>query len=138
MPDTAKRAEYRYATIDDRAGAGAHLLDALQAGGVNLVAFHAFPVSVGRTQVDLFAEDSKKLAAAAQQAGITLSAGKSAFLLEGGDRPGVMAEWLGKLASANVNVTAAEAVRSGEGRYGGIVWVKPADYDKAAQALGAR
>jgi hypothetical protein len=45
---------------------------------------------------------------------------------------------LQKLADAGINVTAADAVSAGQGRYGMILWVKPRDYTRAAKALGAR
>ncbi len=138
MADTVKRAPYSYATVDDTSGEGARLLDTLKREGVNLVAFHAFPSGSGKSQLDLFAQDPAKLAAAAQKAGVTLSATKHALLIEGADRPGAIAELLTKLAGAKINVTAGEAVRSGDGRFGGIIWVKPADLDQAAQALAAQ
>jgi len=37
-----------------------------------------------------------------------------------------------------INVTAADAVSGGKGRYGMIIWVKPKDYARAARALGAK
>jgi hypothetical protein len=45
---------------------------------------------------------------------------------------------LQKLGDAGINVTAADAVSAGRGRYGMILWVKPRDYARAAKALGAR
>jgi hypothetical protein len=46
-------------------------------------------------------------------------------------------EHLRRLATANVNVTAAAGVAAGKGRYGLILWVKPRDYGRAAKALKA-
>jgi hypothetical protein len=45
---------------------------------------------------------------------------------------------LQKLGDAGINVTAADAVAAGKGRYGMILWVKQRDYVRAARALGAR
>ncbi len=45
---------------------------------------------------------------------------------------------LQKLADAGINVTAADAVAAGKGRYGMLLWVKPRDYAQAARVLGAR
>jgi hypothetical protein len=42
-----------------------------------------------------------------------------------------------KLADANINVTAIDAVSAGGGRYGAILWVKSSDVGKAARALKA-
>ncbi len=60
------------------------------------------------------------------------------FLAQGPHCPGVIAEIVSKLADARVNITALDAVAAGGGRYGAILWVKPADVRKAARALGAK
>ncbi|MGH2603608.1 MAG: hypothetical protein ACRDJ9_30010, partial [Dehalococcoidia bacterium] len=62
---------------------------------------------------------------------------KRAFLIQGDDRVGAVAETTAKLAEANINVTAAAATDAGSGRCGMILWVAPADYERAAGALGA-
>lgn len=41
-----------------------------------------------------------------------------------------------KLADAGINLTAAAAASAGGGRYGMVLWVAPADYERAAKALG--
>jgi hypothetical protein len=138
MAHTVKKAEYCYATVTDKAGEGARVLDALKQAGVNLLAVHAFPVGGGKAQLDLVAQDMAKLTAAADKAGVRLSARKTVFVLEGEDRPGAIAEILGKLAAASINVTAVDAVGAGGGRFGGLLWVKPGDVDAAAKALGAK
>jgi hypothetical protein len=137
MADTARSVDYQYATVPDAPGEVQRILSALQAGGVNLVAFLGFPKGDGQSQIDLVPEDSNALRAAAEQAGVTLSDVKRAFLIQGDDRVGAVADATKKLAEANVNVTAAAAVTAGSGRYGMIIWVAPADYDTAAGALGA-
>jgi predicted amino acid-binding ACT domain protein len=61
---------------------------------------------------------------------------KVAFLIQGDDRVGAVAEVLSKLGQAQINVTAMQVIASGEGRYGAILWVEPRNIGKAAQALG--
>ena len=136
MADTVRSVEYQYATVPDAPGEVQRILAVLQDRGVNLVAFLGFPQGGGRSQIDLVAEDPAALREAAASAGVTLSEPKRAFLVQGDDRVGVVAEATGKLAGADVNVTAAAAVASGSGNYGMVVWVAPADYEKAASALG--
>jgi hypothetical protein len=82
-------------------------------------------------------EDAAAFKTAARKAGLKLSAKKTGFLIQGEDRPGAIANLAAKLAAVNVNVTASDAVCAGEGRYGAMLWVKPADVRKAARALGA-
>jgi hypothetical protein len=109
----------------------------LKESGVNLLAFLGFPVGDGQSQIDLVPEDPEALRSAAEQAGVTLSEAKRVFLIQGDDRVGAVADTMEKLASANVNVTAAAAAGAGSGRYGMLLWVAPADYERAAEALGA-
>jgi len=44
---------------------------------------------------------------------------------------------IARLGASGINVTATSAVRSGPGRYGALLWVKPKDVRKAAETLGA-
>jgi hypothetical protein len=137
MVDTVRSVEYYYVTVSDAPGEGQRILSALKDSGVNLLAFLGFPLGGGQSQIDLVPEDAESLRKAAEQAGITLSEAKRAFLIQGDDRVGAVADTTAKLAEANVNLTAAAAAGAGSGRYGMIVWVAPADYERAAAALGA-
>jgi hypothetical protein len=136
MADTVRGVDYYYVTVPDTPGEGQRILSALKERGVNLLAFLGFP-SGGQSQIDLVPEDPQALREVAEQAGVTLSEAKRAFLIQGDDRVGAVADALEKLAEANVNVTAAAAAGAGSGRYGMILWVSEADYDRAAGALGA-
>jgi hypothetical protein len=137
MADSARTVEYQYVTVPDAPGEVQRILSALQSSGVNLVAFLGFPSGSGQSQIDLVPEDPGALRSAAEQAGVTLSEPKRAFLIQGEDRVGAVADATAKLADANVNITAAAAVGAGSGRYGMILWVAPADYERAVGALGA-
>jgi hypothetical protein len=136
MAETIRRAEYYYVVVSDKPGSGAAVLEPLRVAGVNLLAYLGFPVSRGKSQIDLVPEDPAAFKRAAQQAGLKLSRAKRAFLVEGDDRIGAVADLTRRLAEAKVNVTAACATNAGSGRYGMIVWVSPASYGKAAKALG--
>jgi hypothetical protein len=137
MADTVRGVEYYYVTVPDEPGEGQRILSALKDSGVNLLAFLGFPLGDGRSQIDLVPEEPQQLRDAAEQAGVTLSEAKRAFLIQGDDRVGAVADTVAKLAEANINLTAAAAAGAGSGRYGMILWVAPADYDRAADALGA-
>jgi hypothetical protein len=136
MDDTVRRVEYFYVTVPDTPGEGRRILSALQESGVNLAAFLAFPTGGGQSQLDLVPEDPAALRAAAEKAGIALSEPKQAFLIQGDDRVGAVADATAKLAEADINATAAAATAAGPGSYGMIVWVAPTDYERAAAALG--
>ena len=137
MADTVRRVEYFYVTVADTPGEGRKILAALREQGVNLAAFLAFPTGGGESQIDLVPEDPAALREAAERTGVTLSEGKNAFLIQGDDRVGAVADATAKLAEANINATAAAATAAGTGSYGMILWVAPADYERAADVLGA-
>jgi hypothetical protein len=137
MADTVRGVEYYYVTIPDAPGEGQRILAAFKDSGVNLLAFLGFPLAGGQSQIDLVPEDPQSLREAAEQAGVTLSEAKRAFLIQGDDRVGAVADTTAKLAEATINLTAAAATAAGSGRFGMIVWVAPADYERAAEALGA-
>ncbi|HEY5593609.1 MAG TPA: hypothetical protein VIL61_00425, partial [Nitrospiria bacterium] len=102
---------------------------------INLLAFSGFPQGQ-KAQIDFIPEDPVAFQAAAKRAGLKLSVTKSGFLVQGEDRPGAVAEIMGKLANAKINVTAIDAVSAGGGRYVAILWVKPKDIAAATRALG--
>jgi hypothetical protein len=137
MADSVRSVDYYYVTVPDKPGEGQRILSALKDGGVNLLAFLGFPVEGGQSQLDLVPDDPQQLREAAEGAGVTLSEAKRAFLIEGDDRVGAVADTAAKLADANINLIAAAATTVGSGRYGMILWVAPTDYDRAADVLGA-
>jgi hypothetical protein len=136
MADTIRGVEYYYVTVPDAPGESQRILLALKDSGVNLLAFLGFPLGGGQSQIDLVPEDPGSLRAAAERAGVTLSEAKRAFLIQGDDRVGAVADATAKLADANINLTAAAAT-AGSGRFGMILWVAADDYERAAEALGA-
>jgi hypothetical protein len=136
MADTIRGVEYYYVTVPDAPGESQRILSALKDSGVNLLAFLGFPLGGGQSQIDLVPEDPGSLRAAAERAGVTLSEAKRAFLIQGDDRVGAVADATAKLADANINLTAAAAT-AGLGRFGMILWVAADDYEMAADALGA-
>jgi hypothetical protein len=137
MADTVRRVEYQYVTVPNRPGEAHRILSGLEDAGVDLLAFLGVPSESGQAQLDLVAAEPESLRAAAERAGISLSEPKRAFIVQGDDRVGVVADMTAKLAAASIDITAAAAVGDGAGRFGMIVWVAAADYDRAAEALGA-
>ena len=137
MANTVEQVEYYYTPVANQPGEGARVLNALKTAGVNLLAYTGFPASATRAQLDFVPSDKDAFLAAARNAGIRLVGPKVAFLLQGDDRVGAVADVLGKLAAARINVVAMNAVAAGEGRYGAILWVRPRNARRAASLLGA-
>ena len=137
MADVVKRIEYYYTLVPDRPGAGAKVLNSLKAARVNLLAFTGFPCSARRAQLDFVPSNQRALQAAARKTGIKLVGPKTAFLIQGQDRVGAVADIANKLAKAHINITAVDAVAAGRRRYGAILWVKSRNVAQAAKILGA-
>ena len=136
MTNIVRRVDYYYTEIPNRAGAGAEVLNALKAGGANLFACNGFPSSARRAQLVFVPSDRNAFIATAQKEGIKLVGPKTAFLIQGEDRVGAVADVVNKLGQAQINITAMQATASGEGRYGAILWVKPRNVGKTAEVLG--
>jgi hypothetical protein len=135
MADTVRRVEYYYVVVPNRAGAGAKVFNALKAEGVNLIAHNGFPISAGRAQLDFVPSNGRAFLAAARKAGIKLVGPKTAFLIQGDDRVGAVADIVSKLGKAHLNIVAMNAIAAGKRRYGAILWVKPGNVTKAAEIL---
>ncbi len=136
MAETVRLVDYFYTEVSDKPGEAARMLGQLRDAGVYLLAFSGFPKG-RRAQLDFVAPDTAAFKAAARKARWKLTGPKRAFLIYGDDRVGVGAELLGKLAEANINVTATQAVFAGADRFGMILWVKSRDVKKTATVLGA-
>src|SRR5260370_531547 len=93
------------------------MLATLRDARVNLLAFSGFP-SGRRAQIDFVPEDAAAFRTAAKAAKWKLVGPKKAFLVSGSDRPGAVAELMTRLAPAEINVTAADAVCGGGGAGG--------------------
>lgn len=135
MAKTPRKVDYFYVQTPDTAGQSARILAALRDAGVSLLAFSGFP-NGRKAQQDFVPADSAKFTAAMKKLELKLSRKKTAFLLDGDDKVGALTEMLSKLAEAKINVTALDAVSTGEGRFGAIFWVKPRDVAKTAKVLG--
>lgn len=137
MPDLATLVHYFHISLPRKTGDAARVLDLLRDAGVNLMGVCTFPRGARRSQMDLIAEDSAALQRVAAEAGLALSDSKQAFVIQGEDRPGAVAAVLSTLAAANIRMISIQAVSSGNGAYGAMVWVEDADVESAERALGA-
>jgi hypothetical protein len=138
MDDTVREVEYFYATVRDEPGEARRLLEHLSEGDVNLVGFTAFPVGSGKAQLDFIPENAARLQQAARDAGVDLVGPKRAFLIQGDDRVGALHQYHLLLGNAGINVEASNGCCSGTGGFGYVLWVRPEDYTKAAETLGAQ
>jgi len=137
MTHRVRKVNYCKLMVPSRAGQALRILEALRDGGVNLLAFTGFPAG-GRAQIDLISDDMAGVRRVAGKHGWRPSPSKRGFLVQGDDEVGAVARVVAKLADAGISMTAMDAVSAGRGRYGMILWVKPAHYGRAARALNAK
>ena len=138
MADRVKKVNYCYVKVPHRAGQGEALLGALREANVNLLAFSGFPAKGGKSQLDLITESVGPIRRVAKKLNLRVSKPKKGFLIQGQDEIGAVHKHMRKLAIEKINVTAADAVCAGKGRYGMILWVRPSQYSRAARALKAK
>jgi hypothetical protein len=138
MADSVKRVNYCYIKVPNRAAQGDAVLHELREGGVNLLAYTGFPIGKGKSQLDFVPEDMAAFRRVARKNGWRVSKVKKGFLITGKDQVGAAQRHFSKLADAKINITAADAVCAGKGRYGMILWVSPNNYARAARALKAK
>ena len=137
MAYRVRRVNYFSFTLPNRAGQAEKMLSEVREADINMYAFTGFPLKAGKSQVDIVTDESAKLRRVAKKNGWRISNTKKAFLVTGTDEIGAVHKVLRKLADNKINVTAADAVSAGKGRYGMILWVKPMVYARAARALRA-
>ena len=136
MADSFRLVDYFYITTSNKPGEGARALAALRDAGVNLLAFSGFPKG-RRIQLDFIPASATAFTAAAKRAKWKVTGPKRAFLVQGADRAGAVGDVFARLAAAEINVTALDAICTGDGQYGAIFWVAPKDVKKVAKLLGA-
>lgn len=136
MAEAVRQVEYFYVEVSQKVGEGAGILRALKDAGVNLLAFSGFPAG-RRAQLDFIPADAAAFKRVAKTNRWEVVGPKRAFLIQGDDRVGAVADILGTLAGAKINVIALDAV-SVDGQYGALCWVAPRDLKKAGQVLGAQ
>ena len=135
MDSNVRAVDYFYATLPSDAGEACRWLSGIAEAGVNLLAFCANPLGPGHTQVMLFPDDVGTLREALHDSGIALTGPQKAFLVQGDDRLGAIADLYGKLADAAVEVYSSTGVTDGRGRFGYLLYIRPEDFQRAAAAL---
>ena len=136
MGHTIRRVEYFHTSVNDRPGEALRFLSALADLGVNLLAFTAIPTGLNQTQLTIFPDDPNRLADESGRGGVKVDGPHPALLVQGEDAPGALVGIHERLHDAGVNVYAATGVSSGQGGFGYVIHVRPADFDLALEALG--
>jgi hypothetical protein len=135
MADEITPVAYYVGTLPNKVGEGARLLNALKDAGVNLSGFFGYPKGRAAEIILVVGEKAPALGPIAKKAGVTLGKKQKGFLASGEDRPGALAEVMGKLAAAGINVVSVHGVSGGACCYGAVITVDPAAVRKATKVL---
>ena len=130
-----RKLNYYYAITQDKPGEAHKILSILADVGVNQLAFNTMQMGPERAQITLFPEDEALLLNVAKKAGLNLDGPYNAILVQGTDEMGALVKVHEKLHNANINIASSTAIADGSGSYGYLIYVRPDDYDKAADAL---
>lgn len=130
-----RKLNYYYAITQDKPGEAHKILSVLADVGVNQLAFNTMQMGPERAQITLFPEDESLLLNVAKKAGLNLDGPYNAILVQGTDEMGALVKVHEKLHNANINIASSTAIADGSGSYGYLIYVRPDDYDKAADAL---
>ena len=130
-------AEYFYVRIEDVPDKAYELLAGLASEEVNVLAFSAVPYGPSHVELTIFPERPKAFVELAVKMGWKTTGPLHAFLVQGDDRLGALAEIQRMLMDAEVKIYASSGVTDGSGHFGYVVYFKEEDHHRAAKALGA-
>lgn len=136
MALSVRSVEYYYATVLDRPGQAAEMLQLLSEGGVDLLAFSIVPTGPTHTQLMVFPESTNQLLETTRRAGLDVTGPHYAILVQGDNELEALVEIHQKLADASVNVYASSGVTDQKGGFGYVLYVRPEDFKQAATVVG--
>lgn len=136
MSTTVRRVTYYYATAEDRPGSAYEILNELAEARVNLLAASIVPMGPTSVQITLFPENPDRFEQVSSRLRLVLTRPQQAFLIQGNDEIGALVDLHRELYDEKINVYASQGVNDGKGGFGYLVYVRPDDYERAAQVLG--
>jgi hypothetical protein len=137
MALTVRNAEYFYIRIKDSPEKAYELLAQLASAEVSLLAFSAVPFGPNHLELTIFPDRSDTFIQLAKKLGWAVVGPQHAFLVQGDDNLGALADIQRMLNEADVEIYASSGVTDGGGRYGYLIYFKEEDQARAARALGA-
>jgi hypothetical protein len=137
MALTVRNAEYFYIRIKDSPEKAYELLAQMASAEVNLLAFSAVPFGPNHLELTIFPDRSDVFIQLAEKLGWDVVGPQHAFLVQGDDNLGALADIQRMLNEANVEIYASSGVTDGSGRYGYLIYFKEEDQARAERALEA-
>ena len=137
MSLTVRNAEYFYIRIEASPEKAYELLAQLALAEVSLLAFSAVPFGPNNFELTIFPDRSDAFLQLVKKLGWEAAGPQHAFLVQGDDHLGALADIQRMLLEADVEIYASSGVTDGSGHFGYVIYFKEADQARAARALGA-
>jgi hypothetical protein len=137
MALNVRDAEYFYIRIEDSRLKAYELLEKLALEEVNLLAFSAVPFGPNRVELTIFPDRCDTFIHLVKKLGWAAVGPQHAFLVQGDDHLGALADIQRMLVEADVEIYASTGVTDGGGRFGYVIYFKEEDHAKAARVLSA-
>jgi hypothetical protein len=131
-----QRVKYFKANLENKPGALLKILNELKAKNLGLSGLWGFATQPGKAELYVVPKNPDKLRSLWSALGLVADEG-TALWLKGADRTGALVKSLEALAAVDVNIESIDAVAV-NGWFGSVIWVAPAEIDKAAKVLGAK
>lgn len=137
MALSVRNAEYFYIRIESSPRKAYDLLAQLASAEVNLLAFSAVPFGPNHFELTIFPDRSDVFLKLAKKLGWEAVGPQHAFLVQGDDSLGALADIQQMLLQADVAIYASSGVTDGNGHFGYVIYFKEGDHERAARALKA-
>jgi hypothetical protein len=134
---TVRTVEYFYVRMENSREKGYQLLAQLASEEVSLLAFSAVPFGPDYVELTIFPDRSDNFIQLARKLEWQVAGPQHAFLVQGDDQLGALADIQRMLLEADVKIYASSGVTDGSGRFGYVIYFKEDDHARAARALGA-
>jgi hypothetical protein len=135
MKFNAKQTLFFNIEVDSRITEASKLLSILAHNQIDFLAFKAISTDMKRTVFTLFSENASRMAEVAKENGFKANGPHSVVLVTGIEEIGALASIYEKIALSNIDVNESSGIAHINGAYGVILYLKPADCNKAIMAL---
>jgi hypothetical protein len=131
-----QRVKYLKTNLKDQPGTLLAMMQDLRSKKISLKSLWGFSKQGGESEVVVIGKDIDKIKTLWTSSGMPVEEG-TVFFWKGTDKAGALLQQLQALADAQVNMKALHAIAV-SGKFGSLLWVDPADVEKASIALGAK
>ena len=130
-----QKTEYFNVRVKDHKGEGYKIFSAFSDVGISWYAYKAITIDNDNTMFKLFPDDSAKMAAGAEKAGVDLDGPHYAIIIKGSDEAGALADIYERLSHADIKLVESYGIADINDGYGVVIYLEKDECDKAMEAL---